>query len=192
MPKMTHKDESVLSKLQKIARLAEQGYKGEAENARRQLEAMLTKYGLTIEDLCENATRERTFKYHNKYELQLFISTLKHRFGSGSEEFKTALFNRSSKTIFVNVSDIDYADLAAEWEYYRKSFERELKETETALLVAFIRKLKLFDITAEESDSKLEKLSLEEIKMLLKAIGLEKSIGTNPYVKQLNYEDNQK
>lgn len=44
-------DESILEKLRKIARLAEMGYKGEAANARRVLEARLKEYGLTIEDV---------------------------------------------------------------------------------------------------------------------------------------------
>ena len=59
-------DESVLEKLKKIARLAEQGYKGEADTARRLLEKQLADYGLTMEDVLDDAKQTRTFRYSNK------------------------------------------------------------------------------------------------------------------------------
>ena len=74
-------DESVLEKLKKIARLAEQGYKGEAETARRLLEKQLAEYGLTIEDILDDAKQTREFRYSNKQEFRLFMAVIVHHFG---------------------------------------------------------------------------------------------------------------
>lgn len=54
--------ERITDKLKKLLALAERGCGGEAENARRLLEEHLRKYGMTLEDICENKTSRRTFK----------------------------------------------------------------------------------------------------------------------------------
>ena len=78
-------DESILEKLRKIARLAEMGYKGEAANARRVLEARLKEYGLTIEDVLTDRKTPREFKYSNTREFRLFLNVIASHFGSKSE-----------------------------------------------------------------------------------------------------------
>ena len=175
-------DESVIEKLRKIALLAEQGYKGEAENARRKLEKQLAEYGLTMEDVLRERKSCREFRYSNKQEFRLFLSVFTNRFGTESEEFKGATYNKSSKKIYVELSDIDYADFAPEWDYYRAEFARELRKTEEALLVAFIHKFDLFDKTPEnnEGDKKRSKPDLERLR---RALGLISSIEANPYRK---------
>ena len=72
--------ERITDKLKKLLALAERGCGGEAENARRLLEEHLRKYGMTLEDICENNISRRTFKYRNKEErtiiIQVFLSVL--------------------------------------------------------------------------------------------------------------------
>ena len=51
--------ERITDKLKKLLALAERGCGGEAENARRLLEEHLRKYGMTLEDICENKTSQR-------------------------------------------------------------------------------------------------------------------------------------
>ena len=140
-------DESVLEQLRKIARLAEQGYRGEADTARRLLEKRLAEYGLTMEDILDDAKQTRTFRYSNKQEFRLFMAVIVHHFGSKSEEFETARVNKRGKELYVELTDLDFADFAPEWDYYRQSLARELRKTEEAFLVAFVNKFDLFDIT---------------------------------------------
>lgn len=186
MKDVKHKlpDESVLEKLRKIARLAERGYKGEANNARRKLENQLAEYGLTMEDVLGNAKQTRTFRYSNKREFRLFLSVFVHRFGTESEEFKGATYNKASKKINVDLSDIDFADFAPEWDYYRTEFARELRKTEEAMLVAFVNKFDLFNKTPKDdaSDKKISKADLERLR---RALGLMRNIETSPYRKLL-------
>ena len=49
--------ERITDKLRKLLALAERGCGGEAENAKRLLEAQLRRYGMTLEDLFGKATR---------------------------------------------------------------------------------------------------------------------------------------
>ena len=177
-------DESVIEKLKKIALLAEQGYEGEADNARRKLEKQLAEYGLTMEDILQERKSCQEFRYSNKQEFKLFVNVFLHRFGRESEEFKGATYNKSSKKIYVKLSDIDYADFAPEWDYYRAEFARELRKTEEALLVAFVNKFDLFDKTSEddEGDKKRSKPDLERLRRALELIS---SIESNPYRKLL-------
>lgn len=73
--------ERITDKLRKLLALAERGCGGEAENARRLLEAQLSKYGLTLEDLYENKTSRRIFKYRNKEERQIIVQVF-YRFSA--------------------------------------------------------------------------------------------------------------
>ena len=177
-------DESVIEKLRKIAHLAEQGYKGEAENARRKLEKQLTEYGLTMEDILRERKSCREFRCSNKQEFKLFVNIFLHRFGRESEEFKGATYNKSAKKINVDLSDIDFADFAPEWDYYRTEFARELRKTEEAMLVAFVNKFDLFNKTPKDdaSDKKISKTDLERLR---RALGLMRNIETSPYRKLL-------
>ena len=51
--------ESLKKKLRKLQALAEQGYRGEAENARRAIERICEQYGLKIEDILDIETKRR-------------------------------------------------------------------------------------------------------------------------------------
>lgn len=180
-------DESVLEQLRKIARLAEQGYKGEADTARRLLEKRLAEYGLTMEDILDDAKQTRTFRYSNKQEFRLFMAVIVHHFGSKSEEFETARVNKRGKELYVELTDLDFADFAPEWDYYRQSLARELRKTEEAFLVAFVNKFDLFDITPKDSaDNKDDdKMSEKDLERIRRALGLISSIEANPYRKLL-------
>lgn len=179
-------DESILEKLKKIARLAEQGYKGEADTARRLLEKQLAEYGLTMEDILDDAKQTRTFQYSNKQEFRLFMAVIVHHFGSKSEEFETARVNKRGKELHVELTDLDFADFAPEWDYYRQSLARELRKTEEAFLVAFVNKFDLFDITPKESaGTDGDKMSEKDLERIRRALGLISSIEANPYRKLL-------
>ena len=53
--------ERITDKLRKLLALAERGCGGEAENAKRLLEAQLRRYGMTLEDLLNEGKKKRAF-----------------------------------------------------------------------------------------------------------------------------------
>lgn len=69
--------ERITDKLKKLLALAERGCGGEAENARRLLEEHLRKYGMTLEDICENNISRRTFKSSYRF----LVARAKHLMG---------------------------------------------------------------------------------------------------------------
>ena len=114
------------------------------------------------------------------------MAVIVHHFGSKSEEFTTARVNKRGKELYVELTDLDFADFAPEWDYYRQSLARELRKTEEAFLVAFVNKFDLFDITPKESTgSDGDKMSEKDLERIRRALGLISSIEANPYRKLL-------
>lgn len=89
--------------------------------------------------------------------------------------------------LYCHRDDLDFADFAPEWDYYRQSLARELRKTEEAFLVAFVNKFDLFDITPKESDDNKDddKMSEKDLERIRRALGLISSIEANPYRKLL-------
>lgn len=174
-------DEKVLNQLRKIAKLAENGYRGEAEMARRMLEEKLARYGLTIEDLSLGHRRRREFSFSCESEYQVFVNFIAHRFGSKSPEWSSAGRYRNKKVAIADLLDIDYPDVSAEWEYYRGVFRREKKETERAFCAAFIHRFNLFDITPDK-DRHITEPTFEEAKRVFDILS---NIKAEPYRREI-------
>ena len=104
--------ERITDKLKKLLALAERGCGGEAENARRLLEEHLRKYGMTLEDICENNISRRTFKYRNKEERTIIIQVFLSVLGSKSEAFNGSTYSASKKTIYIDLTDLEYAEIS--------------------------------------------------------------------------------
>ena len=160
--------ERITDKLRKLLALAERGCGGEAENARRLLEAQLSKYGLTLEDLCGNKTSRRTFKYRNKEErtiiIQVFVSVL----GSKSEAFKAATYNASKKTIYIDLTDLKYAEISDMVAFFKSQFNKEKKRLMKDILHAFVNKHNIFDCTPNDDDEASDKeIDFEELMRIL-------------------------
>lgn len=183
--KLTLPDKSVLEKLRKIASLAERGYKGEAENARRALDSMLKKYGITFESLLQEERKPREFRCSNRHEFRLFLNVLVHHFGSKSEVFTSGQYNKSARKIIIMLTDLEYADLAPEWDYYRTNLASEMRQTEDALLLAFISKFQLYDKTPKNSGTGGDETEQIDRDKLRRALGLIGSIKVPPFRKLL-------
>lgn len=74
MNKDSEQYESLRKKLQKLQALAERGYQGEAENARRAVERICEQYGVKIEDVLDIET-QRPYRFEigrGKDDMNLF------------------------------------------------------------------------------------------------------------------------
>lgn len=163
-------DEKVLSQLRKIAELAERGYMWEAETARRMLEEKLARYGLTVKDLSLGYRRQRKFSFSSMGEYQVFVNFIAHRFGSKSPEWDSLGRYTRKKIAFVDLVDIDYPDVSAEWDYYRSAFRREKKAQDLAFCEAFIYHFDLYDSTSD-ADRQARELTFEELRRVLEIAG---------------------
>ncbi|WP_368260768.1 MULTISPECIES: DUF2786 domain-containing protein [Bacteroidales] len=160
--------ERITDKLRKLLALAERGCGGEAENARRLLEAQLSKYGLTLEDLYENKTSLRIFKYRNKEERQIIVQVFLSVLGSKSEAFKASTYNASKKTIYIDLTDLKYAEISDMVAFFKSQFNKEKKRLMKDILYAFVKKHNIFDCTPNDDDKASDKeIDLEELMRIL-------------------------
>lgn len=160
--------ERITDKLRKLLALAERGCGGEAENARRLHEAQLSKYGLTLEDLYENKTSRRIFKYRNKEERQIIVQVFLSVLGSKSEAFKASTYNASKKTIYIDLTDLKYAEISDMVAFFKSQFNKEKKRLMKDILYAFVEKHNIFDCTPNDDDKASDKeIDLEELMRIL-------------------------
>lgn len=153
--------ERITDKLKKLLALAERGCGGEAENARRLLEEHLRKYGMTLEDICENNISRRTFKYRNKEERTIIIQVFLSVLGSKSEAFNGSTYSASKKTIYIDLTDLEYAEISDMVAFFKSQFNKEKKRP-------FVNKHNIFDCTPNDDDKASDKeIDLEELMRIL-------------------------
>lgn len=156
--------EKITDKLRKLLALAERGYGGEAENARRLLEAQLQRYGLTLQNLLWEDKKRRIFKYRNKEEFQIILQVFLSVIGSRDEAFTDATFLSSKKQIYINLTDLQFAEISDMIAFYKRQFNKEKKRLLKDLLYAFVNKHNIFDCTPNDEDKASDKeIDLEEL-----------------------------
>lgn len=171
--------EPLIDKLRKIKALAEGGVAGEAKAARSQLEKLLLKYGVTLEELAENTMKERRFRV-TKSDTQLFYQTLASVIGN---RYKSCYHYRGeSKVTCVEMSDLEYLDFKQYYQFHRSQLNREIKKSTDLLMNAYFHKHNIFNCEHSASGSDT-KTTPEEIAALVRMM---QNLEDVSYHKQLN------
>ena len=172
--------ENIKEKLKKLLALAERGDGGEAENARRLLEELSNKYGVSIEDLLD----ENQVEYHffeigrNKIYLDLFSQCYYKVTGTDSLSYKQI----SRSQIAVKMTAMQYAEMVSLFAWHKANFDNDLEEMKKNILLAYCRKHRLYcDV---KNDKEYELTSDEKIR-LFKIIHMEASLNNRQYQKLL-------
>lgn len=149
--------ETIISKIEKLRELAEQGYKGEAKNAKLFLEKYLNKYGITLEDL-DNKKRkvnEYKFKYSSKFEKLLLFQCIVKIFGSKSEIWKNGYRYKNGRMEFIfEMTEFEYILLKDYYEFHTKEFKKQLKLQEELFFSAYLEKHKIYNKDKDENIKK--------------------------------------
>lgn len=178
--------EEIIEKIRKIQALASKGEAGERKSAELRLKEMMTKYGITEEDITEEEKPGVFFyKFHGTNGRQLFAQVaatrgcLKFAFIGNDEHSKQAkqvrLATRHERPRGTNVAmictTIQFIEITTAYEIYQKSFDEHYK----SFVYAFYAENNLFYGNADESHV----LTDEERKMLARAstmrLGIERS-----------------
>lgn len=165
--------ELVIEKLRKIAALADHGVGGEKVNAKIQLEKLLKKYHVSLEDLnTRKLRRTDAFKYFYKWQRELLFDCYHCLMGSSSFEYYRA---QKRKTLYFEMTALQEVELRDMFCYYKKLYAKELKR----LTVAFTQKHHLFNYSQDDSDNSddsSKELSKEEIAAIVRMMqGIEPS-----------------
>ena len=133
----------IIDKLKKLLALAERGERGEADNARRLLEAELRRHGLTLEDICADNRRTRMFKYNSNEERGLLIQVLVNYLGSKSDAFCESTYNKHKKQVYIDLTDMEYIDISNMYDFFKAQYRKERKRLLHDMIQAFVQKHRL-------------------------------------------------
>lgn len=140
----------IIDRLKKLLALAERGEQGEADNARRMLEAELRRHGLTLDDIRSERKSIRVLKYCSNEGLQLIIQIILNYSGSTSEAFKEARYNARKREIYIELSDMEYVDISNMCDFFKAQYRKERKRLLHDMIMAFVQKHSLYDSTPQE------------------------------------------
>lgn len=135
--------DKIIDKLLKIKSLADKGYKGEAEQAKKQLQKLLLKYDLTISDLESEDNEVFYVPYSSKMEESILIQIIAY-FDLKAYSIKRG--NRKVREIQFEGSKLDYAEILDMFAFHRKLLKEEIQ----TFISAYIHKHKLFRPTTSK------------------------------------------
>lgn len=172
--------ETIKDRIRKVAALADRpGGDGERQAAQRQLQAMLDKYGLNLEDVvrADEPIKQYTFVYEEEWEKNL-IRYICNKVAGENRSLYVHADGRSKrkkiKTLWIELTYAEHVEASYLWPQY----QREYKEQMEALFTAFVIKNNLTLLKKGEGDSNInlsdeEKRQVEKARNLLK--GMEES-----------------
>lgn len=173
--------ESLKDKIKKLQALAERGYKGEADNARRLVEKLCNEYGVTLEQvLCENEVKRYTFEIGRN---RIFINLFCHCYAKVTGKSQMKYYSQSRSIVSVELTAFQYAELKGLYEWHKANFERDLEELKQNVFEAYINKHDLF--SGERSNKEPEPLTKERLNHIWKIIRLSESLNDNSYLKMI-------
>lgn len=174
--------ESLKSKLQKLQALAERGYNGEAENAKRAIERICQQYGVRLEDVLDIETKHKyTFEIgRGKDMMNLFIRCLCLMCDASGMKYSKP--TRSS--IRIELTALQYADVLNLFNWHKSNYQRELEEFRRTFMGAYIGKHDLY-FDKERGGKDVSELTLEDIERIRRMWKIQDAMSDNTYHKQL-------
>lgn len=174
--------ENLKKKLLKLQALAEQGYKGEAENARRAIERICKQYGLKLEDILDIKTKHLyTFEIGRKKEMMnLFIRCL----SAVCDTSNMYYWRLTRSSIKIELTALQYAEVASLFDWHKANYNRELAEFKSSFMSAYIGKHNLF-FNEERNGNVSDELTQEDIERIRRVWKMREAMSDNTYRKQL-------
>lgn len=173
--------DKIKDRLLKLKTLADKGYMGEALAARRALDSMLNKYGLSIDDLYDTKAKWRWIKVGSNKELR----TILHQCHFQIIDSPNSTYKEYKGEIGFELTPSQYADLMSLFDFHKSQFKKERAKIISNLTKAYIQKHEIWG-RSEYDDDDLPKernpLSWDEIKSIL---ALSESMDDVSYHKQL-------
>lgn len=172
----------------KIYLLSVQGVGGEKENAVKMLEAFLTKYNFTIQDVLPEIRTKRIFIGVNREMHQMFANLCASIIGKDFQLYQL----RGPGRMSIMATDQEFYDLSERWRIYRKELHKILlkkkkeQQKELELLTgAFIHKHKLYANDKDENSEEDRQLTHEEILEIMKMLKMTEGMNDINFYKRL-------
>ena len=157
--------ESIITKARKINELVERGIQGEAEAAKRKLDLLMNKYGLTTDDISTEATQDYDFRIQTPEEKSVLIHIA--MVVCGTQKIRSGYYEKGNKKVrremWITLTPRQYVELSEMWIWHLKQFRKELKAMRQSLVTAYVNKHRLF---AQDHSNSGAEISLEEMMRL--------------------------
>lgn len=175
--------ESLKAKLRKLQALAEQGYRGEAENARRAIERICEQYGVKLEDILDIDTKHRyTFEIGRAKEMMnLFIRCL----SAICDTTDMGYWQPTRSSIRIELTALQYAEVSSLFGWHKDNYKRELDEFKQSFMSAYIGKHNLFFDNERNGGRNDKELTEEDIARIRRVWKMREAMSDNTYHKQL-------
>lgn len=185
---MAEKDEkryeSLKAKLIKLQALADRGYQGEAENAKRLIKRLCEENGVSIEDILreEEAPRRYTFKIGRKAILKTLFT---HCYAKVTNNGKMSYWQRSRDVIEVEVTPLQYVDLKCMFEWHRANLLSDLEELQENIALAYVSKHGLFSDHSNDEEEDPKPMTAERLRRLQAIFALQANLNDNSFHKMI-------
>ena len=177
--------ESIKSKLQKLQALAEKGYKGEAEAAKRMLDKLCKQYGVTLEDILD---REKTDRYRfeigkGKIWLDLFMQCYVNVTGN-----KTLRYVRETSSIIrgVELTAYQFAEISNLFFWHKANLKKDIEQTQRLVFEAYVQKHRIFrDRSNDPEDEEEQESKPIDLARLRAILAMMQTLNDNHYHKMI-------
>lgn len=172
--------ESLKEKLKKLQALAERGWQGEAENARRLLEKLCRQYGISLEEILDDSQVKRyTFTVGRK---KMYVTLFVQCYAKVTNHRSMSYHQLSRSEIRIELTALQYAELKNLYEWHKANLERDLEDIKKTVVDAYVMKHALF---REKRSDKETELTPEDIVYLKKMLKMQNILNDNHYQKLL-------
>lgn len=175
--------ESIRSKVLKLQALAERGEKGEAINARRLLDQLLAKYGVSLEEIVEAQEEKQPYTFNvkeNGYGFTLFTQCY---FNVTNE--KRMSYRQRRRYVTVELTKMQYVELQALYDWHYKQLTKDMKRMQKEFTDAYIQKHRIFGKHGDDNSEEERELSPEDLQRLLRMLNYMDSMEDTSYYKQI-------
>lgn len=178
--------ESLKNKLSKLHQLAERGYNGEAENAKRAIERICQRYGIELEDVLDiESKHEYTFEIgRSKNMMSLFIRCL-----SSICDITGMTYSQPTRSsIRIELTAMQYADVLSLFNWHKANYQEEFEDFKSNFFGAYIGKHDLY--LHREKGKGIEEMELtpEDIERIRKIWKMREAMSDNTFHKQLEVQ----
>ncbi len=169
--------ELIIDKLRKIEALAVSGVDGEKENARRLLDALCKKHGITLDRLSNSERRLYKFKFSGKHEKTILIQTIGYVCDiHGSLTFKVLKKKRTE--VWFPLTESQAIVVYECFEHYRKAWRKQQED----FLTAFVHKNNL--VAQSESPANDKSSSDNNTERLMRIIQIMQGMQSDQWEKR--------
>lgn len=174
--------DSIIALLRKIKTLSDRGIEGERRAAEAALSRMLKRHGLTEADLLQPAeTADHAFIAVGEDEVTLLCQCANKVLQLPGDKITFKRSRRKRSECWFPCTPLQYAELSAMWQHYRKEFRRERRRQASLLMRAMVQKYCLFAPTPATGERPAP--SPEEELELMEMFRLMHNLHTKPWLR---------